>query len=69
MMCVCAQSLLTLCDSMDCSLPGSSVHGIFKVRILKWISISSYEVSPQPREVPWVGKSPVHLLHCRRMLF
>ena len=43
-MCVCAQSLPTLCDPMDCSLLGSSVHGIFQVRILKWVSISSYEV-------------------------
>ena len=30
----------TVCDSMDCSLPGSFVHGIFWVRILKWIIIS-----------------------------
>ena len=29
-----AQSCLTLCDSMDCSLPGSSIHGIFQERIL-----------------------------------
>ena len=28
------------CDSMDCSLPGSSVHGIFQVRILEWVAIS-----------------------------
>ena len=31
--CVCAQSCLTLCNSMDCSLPGSSVHGILQARI------------------------------------
>ena len=30
-----AQSCLTLCDPMDCSLPGSSVHGIFQVRVLE----------------------------------
>ena len=35
-----AQSCPTLCDSMDCSPPGSSVHGIFQARILKWIAIS-----------------------------
>ena len=31
-----AQSCLTLCDLMDCSLPGSSVHGIFQARLIKW---------------------------------
>ena len=31
----------TLCDSMDCSPPGSSVHGIFQARILEWFAISS----------------------------
>ena len=35
-----AQSCPTLCDPMDCSLPGSSVHGIFQTRILEWIAIS-----------------------------
>ena len=34
------QSCLTLRDPMDCSLPGSSVHGIFQVRILQWVAIS-----------------------------
>ena len=31
-----AQSCLTLSDSMDCSLPGSSTHGIFQARVLEW---------------------------------
>ena len=31
-----AQSYLTLSDLMDCSLPGSSVHGIFQARVLEW---------------------------------
>ena len=35
-----AQSCLTLCDPMDCSLPGSSVHGIFQARVLGWVAIS-----------------------------
>ena len=41
-MCVCvrAQSCPTLCDPMDCSLPGSSVHGILQARILEWVTIS-----------------------------
>ena len=36
-----AQSHLTLCNPMDCSPPGSSVHGIFQARILEWVAISS----------------------------
>ena len=35
------QSCLTLCDSMDCSLPGSSVHGILQARILEWVAMPS----------------------------
>ena len=35
-----AQSCLTLCDPMDCSLPGFSVHGIFQARVLEWVAIS-----------------------------
>ena len=31
------QSCLTLCDPVDCSPPGSSIHGIFPARILKWV--------------------------------
>ena len=34
-----AQSCPTLCDPMDCSLGGSSVHGIFEARVLKWVAI------------------------------
>ena len=34
-----AQSCLTLCDPMDCSPPGSSVHGILQARILEWVFI------------------------------
>ena len=33
------QSCPTLCDPMDCSLPGSSIHGIFQVRVLEWVAI------------------------------
>ena len=35
-----AQSSLTLSDPMDCSLPGSSIHGIFQARILEWGAIA-----------------------------
>ena len=42
-MCVCSvtQPCLVLCDSMDCSLSGSSVHGIIQARILEWVAIFS----------------------------
>ena len=45
-----AQSCPTLCDSMDCSLPGFSVHGIFQARILEWVAISFSRSSSRPRE-------------------
>ena len=35
-----AQSCPTFCDPMDCSLPGSSVHGIFQARLLEWVAIA-----------------------------
>ena len=35
-----AQSCPTLCNPVDCSLPGSSVHGIFQAIVLEWIAIS-----------------------------
>ena len=35
-----AQSCPTLCDPMDCSLPGSSLHGILQARVLEWVAIS-----------------------------
>ena len=34
------QSCLTLCDPMDCSLPGSSVHGVFQATVLEWGAIA-----------------------------
>ena len=48
-MCLVAQSCLTLCDPMNCSLPGSSVHGILQARILEWIAIS-FSGSSHPRD-------------------
>ena len=35
-----AQSCPTLCDPMNCSLPGSPVHGIFQARVLEWVAIA-----------------------------
>ena len=45
-----AQSCLTLCGRMDCSLRGSSVHGIFQAIVLEWIAISFSKGSSQPRD-------------------
>ena len=39
-----AQSYLTLSDPMDCSLPGSSIHGIFQARVLEWGAIAFYSL-------------------------
>ena len=50
---------------MDCSLPGSSVHGILQARILEWVAMPSPRGSSQPRDrtsVPW-------LQHCRWILY
>ena len=49
------QSCLTLCDPMDCSLLGSSVHGIFQARLLEWIAISFSRRSSRPRNRTWVS--------------
>ena len=45
-----AQSCLTLCKPMDCSLPGSTIHEIFQARILEWVAISFSRRSSQPRD-------------------
>ena len=58
-----AQSRPTLCDSLDCSLPGSSVHGILQARILEWVAVSFSGGSFQPRD-----RNP-GLLHCRQILY
>ena len=51
-MCVCSvtQSCLIFCGPMDCSLPGSSVHGTFGARILEWVVISYSRGSSWPRD-------------------
>ena len=50
-----AQSCLTLCDPMDCSLPGSSIHGIIQARELEWVAIAFSRGSSQPRDRTWVS--------------
>ena len=41
------QSCPTLCDPMDCSPPGSSVHGIFQARVLEWVAIAFSKSNPR----------------------
>ena len=49
--CLVAQSCpTTLCEPLDCSLPGSSVHGIFQERIPEWVAIFFSRRSSQPRD-------------------
>ena len=43
-----AQSCLTLCDPMDCSLPGSSVHGIPQARKLEWVASPFFRAQKSP---------------------
>ena len=64
------QSCLTLCDPMDYSPPGSSVHGILQSRILEWVAI------PFSRRQGEIAQSCLTLcelnwglLHCRQMLY
>ena len=47
-----AQSCRTLCDPIDCSQPGPSVHAVLQARILEWISI------PSPGDLPNPGIKP-----------
>ena len=47
---VVAESCLTLCDPMDCSSPGSSVHGILQARILEWVASPFSKRSSRPRD-------------------
>ena len=48
--CSVAKSCPTLCDPIDCSMPGSSVHGISQARILEWVAISFSKGSSRPRD-------------------
>ena len=65
-MCICVyvlhiQLCPTLCDPMNCSLPGSSVHGILQARIWEWVAIPFSGRSSQPRDQT---HHLLHLLHC-----
>ena len=62
----CVLSHIWLCDRMDCSPPGSSVHGILQARILEWVAVSSSRGSSQPRA--WSSISCVSCIR-RQILF
>ena len=52
------QSFLTLCDPVDCSPPGSSVHEILQARILEWVAMLFSRGSSRPRDETVSLKSP-----------
>ena len=52
-----AQSCPTLCDPVDCSPPGSSVHGILQARVLEWVAISFSRGSSRPRDRTQVSRT------------
>ena len=66
--CVCSftQLCLTVCNSMDCNSPDSSVHGIFQARKLKWIDISYSRVSSWSRV--WTCVSCIFCI-CRQNVY
>ena len=59
-----AQSCLTLCDPIDCSLPGSYVHWITQARILKWVAIPFSRVCSRSRDWTWVSHICRLILYC-----
>ena len=59
-MCSVAQSCLSLCDPVDCSPPGSSVHGISQGRILEWVAFPSSRGSSPPRDQTQVSNVSCH---------
>ena len=58
-----AQSHVRLCNSMDCNLPDSSVHGVFQARILEWVAIP-FSTRSEPRNQTWVSYTG-RQIHCR----
>ena len=56
------QSCLTLCDPMDCSLPGSSIYGIFQARVLEWGAIA---FSWAGEERPFINQTYIEQCMCQ----
>ena len=67
---ICACSVPSIMSNslqpMDCSPPGSSVHGILQARILEWVAVPSSRGSSQPRNT---NPCLLCLLHCRQVLY
>ena len=64
------QSCPTLCNPVDCSLPGSSVHGILQARVLEWVAISFSRGSSRPRDrtqVSHIGSRCFNLIDVIRL--
>ena len=63
------QSCPTLCEPMDCSPPGSSIHWISQARVLEWVTISFSRASSRPRDLDphllclLMGRQLVYHLH------
>ena len=53
-----AQSCPTLSDPMDCSLPGSSVHGTFQAKILEWVAIAFSASGPRVPQIELTPNAP-----------
>ena len=62
-LCLFSQSCQTLCNPMDCTPPGSSVHGILQARILDWVAMPSSKGSSHPRDLTQFSRI------CRRILY
>ena len=67
-----AQLCLTLCDPIDCSHPGSAVHGIFQARMMAWFKFSirrkvDYHFLLQ--RIFLIQGSNLHLLHCKQTCY
>ena len=62
--CLVAKSCPTLCDPVDHSPPGSSIHGILQARILEWVAISFSRASSQPRDQTHVSCLSVCVCMC-----
>ena len=64
-----AQSCLTLSNPMNCSLPGSSVHGIFQARVLEWVAVAIafskhlWQLRLNPKLPTWTCWAPANSLN------
>ena len=57
-----AKSCQTVCDPMDCSLPGSSIHRIFQARVLEWVAISFKKCKKEK----WLSEEALQIAEQRR---